>query len=69
MTVIHSQPSGYFNNDGTFQQFEETNQNPSDSRKYRSDLLSRIRKELWLTVLKCDSVGLSKYSVLQVLTV
>jgi len=31
MTVIHSQPSGYFNNDGTFQQFEETNQNPSDS--------------------------------------
>jgi hypothetical protein len=28
------------NNDGTFQQFEETNQNPLDVCKYHSDLFS-----------------------------
>jgi hypothetical protein len=39
-TVTLSQPSGYFNNDGTFQQYEETNKNPLDSCKYHIELLS-----------------------------
>jgi hypothetical protein len=44
MGVRHSQPSGYLNNDGTFQQYEWINQNPLDSCEYRSEFSSRKSK-------------------------
>ena len=60
MTVIQSQPSGYFNSDGTFQQFEETNQNPLDTCRYHSDLLSWESEKNcdWLT----DKIVVLKYA-------
>jgi hypothetical protein len=47
MRIRRSHPSGYLNNDGIFQQYEETSQNPLDSWEYHGEF---YRMRIWYVV-------------------